>query len=179
MTFQLSSVNLNSLNGLPFCTNNLNCYLSHSRDAILDMVGFTLEEIIDGNGLMVSVIPDTSKPSLVQFDEFNFANNSILFTIDETVNANSINTSAIILQCLFENPISLVQLIYPGIAYIMNSTSVLLKLDERDVDRIKLDKFVCNYRGDCYLKLLSYFIEDVYGNLINEVISILYLHFHI
>ena len=165
----LSSSNLNAIKAMPLCTSNSDCFISFSRDAILDMVGLTLLERLYGDALPVFLIPDIISPSLVSFDEFNLHNYSITITIDETINIHTINLSSIILQCLFENPLSSIQLQYAGSVVRINSTKIYFQLNIMDIDRIKLNSFVCNYRGDCYIKLFSTFIEDMSGNSISEV----------
>ena len=165
----LSSSNLNAIKSIPLCTSNNDCFISFSRDSILDMVGLTVLERPDGHALPVFFIPDSLSPSLVSFDEFNLNNHSITITMDETINIHTINFTSIVLQCLFENPLSSIQLKYSASVGQINSTKIYYNLNIMDIDRIKLNPFVCNYRGDCYIKLFSSFIKDMSGNSISEV----------
>lgn len=170
----LSYTNLNYIKAFPFCTTNSNCFLTYSRDGIQDMVGLHLIERLNGNALLVLLISDTNRPSLVSFDEFNLQNNTLILTLDETVNIDSVNFTSLILQCLFENPLSRIQLLYGSNIRQTNSTQIFLTLNIHDIDRIKIDPFICNYRGDCYIQLLSSFIKDINGNAITEVTILLY-----
>ena len=173
----LSATNLNHIKALPFCTTNSNCFLTYSRDGIQDMVGLHLIERLNGAALLVLLISDTNRPSLVSFDEINFQNNTITLALDESINILSVNFTSLILQCLFENPISRIQLLSAGIVRQTISTLIFLNLNIQDVDRIKIDPFVCNYRGDCYIQLLSTFIKDINGNSIMEVAHIQFKFF--
>ena len=165
----LSYTNLNFIKALPFCTTKSNCFLTYSRDGIQDMVGLHLIERLNGNALLVLLISDTKRPSLISFDEFNLQNTSLTLTLDETINIDYVNFTSLILQCLFENPLSRIQLLHAGSLRQNNSTHIYLTINIQDIDRIKLDPFVCNYRGDCYIQLLSTFINDINGNSIMEV----------
>lgn len=134
------------------------------------MVGLQVnEKTIPGALQLNPVTPDTTSPVLLSFDEFNLENYTLIFTVDEPVNSDSVNISGVYLQYLFENPLSRVQLVNGGYLPSINTTILRITMNIADIDSIKLDPYVCTYRGDCYLKLLTSFIQDMNQNPMQQV----------
>ena len=97
--------------------------------------------------------------------EFDLDVGVITLQFSETVNADTFNFTDIVFQSLFTNPTSGVRLMQGSILS-ENTSTIELTLGQDDLDQIKMDQYVCAYRGNCYISFTSALVEDMNSNKI-------------
>ena len=102
-TCYLSVFDLNELKKLPICSNDSNCCLTFTGDAVLDHAGNELETVFDECGVETTFKQDKNRPSLVSFDVFNLNQHTFTLTFNETIDVSTINMTHIRLQSFYHN----------------------------------------------------------------------------
>ena len=164
VSISFSLVDLNELKRLPFCTDGVNCFVSFTQDLVHDMVGLSVVEVSLNAALPPGTfVADATGPELVEYSLIDFNQELIVLQFSETLNVQTLNLSTIALQSLFANPISTYQL--TGGSTPQANTSILqISLDQLDLDALKLQSQLCNYRGNCYISFTADLVEDMNSN---------------
>ena len=160
---------LNELKRLSFCTVGENCYLSFTQDLVEDMVGNPVVEIPEELARSPTVFtPDTTSPELITFVQIDYNLERVTLLFSETLNIESLDFTAITFQSLFANTDDNV-ILTSGTVPAVNTSTIVIQLDQADLDALKLDSAVCVFRGNCYVSITSSFAEDMNGNNLTSV----------
>ena len=103
--------------------------------------------------------------TFVQVD-YNLEQVTLLFS--ETINIETLDLTAVTFQSLFANTEDTVRLT-GGTVPARNTSTIVIQLDQADLDALKLDTAVCAFRGNCYVSITSSFAEDMNGNNLTSV----------
>ena len=167
---RFSRADLNKIKRLQICTSQFDCYITYSPSLVVDMVQLPLVASVNGTTVSVrNYTPDKAKPKLDIFAEFDLQRGVMKLEFTETVNASSLNTTALYLQTLFEDPISRVAL--SSVVVSENSYALTLTLSDNDVVNVKKDKHLCSRRGTCYISMSGFAIRDMAGNWNSPVVD--------
>ncbi|KAL5489594.1 hypothetical protein EMCRGX_G018704 [Ephydatia muelleri] len=182
---QLTTYDLNQIKALPLCTynkNGTNCDLVFTGGAILDRALNPLAPVFDGCGLSpTAFIPDTNRPSLVEFTNFNLNTSMVTLTFNETVNSSSIDLTKVTFQSFYRNP-ALKYTLTGGAILSSYSTMVEFELSIHDLLMLQVDLRLCSDITNCWISLGYGFIRDMAENVAlvvppsNAVVSMSFVH---
>ena len=157
----LSDSDLNAIKASRICLAAPVCFLTHSAGAISDALGQAAINTIVG--IQVNKLAnDTFGPSLVSFDQFNFAAGTVTLTFNETILAASMDFMGVILQPIYDSANMSVSL--TGGTITGDGPTVTIALRDEDLVAIQLNQFLCTSRGTCYINISGRFPTDVHGN---------------
>ena len=163
----LRADDLNNLKLLPLCTSQLNCFLSYSASLVSDMAGFSVFGRDSDNAIHAAhFVDDSTPPTLVDFTVFDFGRGTLDVLFSEALDVSSMNFTQMMLQTLYDNPVSVLAL--SAGTRVLNATSdgtrFVIELTEDDVNRIKADDDVCRQRGSCWMRVTADYAQDMAGN---------------
>ena len=157
----LDATDFNEIKRLRICSTEDVCHLRFTEDTVRDMVNRSILAIRARR--VYNFTADTTPPSLVEFTQFDLAQQLVVLTFNETVVVDNFNITTITLQDLFEGPLTNFTLTN-GTLDSNDSTVVRFYLAASDVIDIQRDTRLCTRRGTCYLTFTSDLVEDVVGN---------------
>ena len=168
----LNSADLNEIKRFELCTHDANgsdCFISFPNGTIQDTVNLPVIGYEQTNARMVDdYIADNTSAMLEEFVLFDLRNGVLILSFTETVNASTFNSTGIILQTLFADPLDAYTLT-GGNTTSMNGLAITVNLTEDDLDNIKIRPFVCSRRYTCYARLMSNTIRDMADNQVAPV----------
>ena len=162
----ISSNDFINLGSQGLCISGTNCFLDIQSSAIFDTLGLAVEESLD-LPLSSDFTPDQTPPVLVQFTSIDIGTGVLNITFSEAVRISSLNTSAIVLQSFFEEPIQSYRLSENLLATSNGGSFVSIQLSAEDISVIKTQELLCTLRSNCYISLDDTAIEDV-SNVANS-----------
>ena len=155
-------------------TSTTNTYIYITSDSFTDMNGNEVEYIPSDDALnATSVILDQTSPNLVFFD-LNLTSEILSLTFDETVNASSLQPSAIIIQAGEFTPIVSLILwhqLQGGIGSMEDSHVIDIQLDATDLNEIKQLTEIATSSNNTYIIFSSDLISDTSGNDVNAIVN--------
>ena len=151
-----------------------NSFLSLSSAAFRDMNSNTLIEVPSENATQATdVAMDTTPPNLVYYD-LDLTSEILSLTFDETVNASSLQPSAITLQSAEYTPmVSLVSWyqLMGGEGSTEDSHVIEIQLNTADLNEIKLLTQLATSPDNTYIIFPSSLIRDMSGNAVMSIIN--------
>lgn len=166
----LGEYDLNEIKRLDdLATSESNTFISLTSATIRDMNNNEVVAVERDAAVMATELRlDENPPFLRQFHlDMNLG--LLLLTFNETVNASSLNPSKIVIQNTRSAPTLLTHGIENGTVLSNDSTIVVLKISDDDLNRIKQIPLLGTAEENSYLRFLAGGIEDVFGNAIKEV----------
>ena len=146
------------------CTNRSNCYITFSSLLLRDTSTNPVNPIFVGEPI-TSFTNDTTRPSLVEFTSFDFNNGQLMLSFSETVNVDSINTSAITLYEVFSHTGESVTL-SGGELPTVDDDVITITLTTADVNALKQQQRLCRNRFSCNIVFGEELLSDRAGNTI-------------
>ena len=153
---RLSDEDFHEITRLELCLRMLECYLNIEEGTVLDMSGLEVET----TSLPVDILqPDESSPQVLEFVSFNLREGTLNISFTETIDASSINFTALTFQSLYEDPLETYTLT-GGSASSDDGTLIQLTLSDEDLVAIKERQNLCVTQSSCYITFSSYLITD-------------------
>ena len=166
---------LNAIKRKMLCSSPTNCYITFPNDTVLDMSSNMIREIDNTSAMLVDTfIYDTTRPTLVNFVEFDLNAGTLTLQFSETVDITTLNFNALTLQSFFRNAQARMALQGGNISNI-NDTFVVVALEDDDLNKVKQDQRLCSNINNCWLSVLANAVEDTNGNGLQPVLSSLAL----
>ena len=167
----ISRFDLNEIKRKQFCYNRENCYLIFEDEAVYDMVDIPIDGVPNGQAIQVDVfVNDTTSPELEEFTQINLADGIVTLSFSETINASSLDFSAIILMDLFLPHLASVNLT-GGFTNDSDGDVIQFILETPDLLEVQAESHLCTHRGNCYIGFSSDLVRDMVGNPIRPVID--------
>ena len=166
---RLSDEDFNEITRLELCQRMLACYLSIGEGSVRDMSGLDVE---NGSRLTANLQPDISSPQVSEFVSFNLREGTLNISFSETIDASSINFTALTFQNLYEDPLESYTLT-GGSATADDGTLIQVTLTDEDLIAIKERQNLCVTQSSCYIIFSSYLITDKAAspNFVTEQLS--------
>ena len=159
-----SVYDLNEIKRKQFCYSRDTCYIIFDEESVLDMVNMPIDALLDGQALQVdNHINDTNRPQLEEFTYINLNERLIRLSFNETVNVSSFDFSTITLIDVF-NPLLANITLTGGHTTDSHSNIIEFYVPSEDIAIIKRNKYLCTYRGNCYISFTSQLVKDMVGN---------------
>lgn len=159
---------ITATNGL-FTSGNTS-FVSFSADAVEDMSGNSVVEILPSGALQVAVyVPDTSPPQLIDVAlDMNATVLTLIF--DETVRVASLDTTTVALYRSASHAAndSLGMVLTGGVVSESDSTIVTIGLSARDANAIKARVDLGTSVDTTYVRLFSGAVTDTHGNALQD-----------
>ena len=142
-----------------------NTYIGITNDTVRDMVGLDVVPINNSTTHMVSgYTEDATNPTLLSFD-FDLNSGSLILTFDETVDASSLQETAITLQNHQSDPSQSYAVMNGEILNLLNDPVndpvVTFRLDFYDLNQVKLMRDLATMTANTYINLASGAILDL------------------
>ena len=161
ITILLNPNDLNEIKRLQFCYNESVCYLRYDDGAVQDMVGQDIAGVFDGNATQVDrFMRDEMPPTLVSFSFIDVQEGLLALSFSETINASSLNFTAITIQETYNNPLYSLPL-RGGFTTDEDGTEISFILVDRDRLSLAASDRLCTYHGDCYISFTSDLVTDM------------------
>ena len=168
--YVLNEEDLNAIKSSMFCTRVGTCFLANLPQSFADALGLRGVENTVG---VTDLTGDETSPNLLQFKTFYVSDGTILLEYDEVIDLESVNFTGVRLQSSFDDSGNTLPLQSGEVVNIADefSTEVILRLNEEDLNMIKIDGSICIRSGICWIRFPSSFLRDARGNLVKEVID--------
>ena len=154
---------LNEIKRIPeLATLANNTYISITAIAVSDMVGLELIPVETYNASNVEFngyVPDTTDPMLVSFD-FDLNSGLLELTFDETIDAETLDQTEIILQNLADTPIEYYRL-RTGEILSMDDPILSYNLSFNDLNQVKLLRSLAINNDSTYINLALGTVMDM------------------
>ena len=163
----LGEFDLNEIKRLPeLATSENNSFISFTFNTAMDMNNNNVLSVSSTDGVMATkLVPDSTPPVLRTYDlDMNLG--QIIFTFDETVNAESLNGSLIVLQEGVESSSSFQ--LTGGRVLTPDSTIVVFEISTDNLNYIKQQTNLATNGNNAFLRLLSTAVSDTSGIFIEE-----------
>ena len=145
-------------------TNTSNTYVSITEDTVLDMNDNPVVSLNETNALRVSeFIYDTTDPRLDRFD-LNLTSEILTLTFSETVRVDTIDVTQITIQNLFSNLPDMYWSLRNGEVLTEDSTEVLIRLNNTDLNEIKIRTSVATMENNSYISFSNRLLQDMNTN---------------
>ena len=168
----LNATDLNAIKLLDLCTDLTNCFVSIENNTVLDFVDLSnVEYPLDNPFNATRFDRDTTAPQLSEFVEFNLRDGIFTLEFNEPVRTDTIDPTGIVLQSLFEEPVSMYTLTN-ATTDDPNGQTVVFNLSRTDLKAVQADPFICSRRYNCYVRVLSNAFQDIAGNAVQNVAEI-------
>ena len=142
--------------------DNMTTHLSLTEDTVLDMNMNKVVPIEDSEALLVSIYTsDTTDPELVAFD-FNMTSDLLTLFFSETVRVETLQLTSLTLQNQLADEKWTIQ--YSGALLSNDSTQVVIRLDNRDLNQIKILTNLSTIVTNTYVSITSSLIKDMNNN---------------
>ena len=149
----------NEIKRLTLCRERDVCYLSHREAVVVDMVNIPIEGRPDGEALQVTAVtPDIIRPEIIVFS-VNLTSEIFSMIFSETVNASSLNFTAITLQDFFEASTSYT--LTDGLLLSNDSTVIEFQMALEDLNEIKRNTDLFTIRSNSWITFTQYAIHDM------------------
>ena len=103
-----------------------------------------------------------------EFVEFNLRDGIFTLEFNEPVRTDTIDPTGIVLQSLFEEPVSTYRLTN-ATTDDPNGQTVVFNLSRTDLTAVQADPFICSRRYNCYVRVFSNAFQDIAGNPVQNV----------
>ncbi|EGD74197.1 hypothetical protein PTSG_06209 [Salpingoeca rosetta] len=164
----LSAQDLNLLKAVPVCTASDDCVAHLEEGFVADPEGLVVPEAVE----VVDVyFEDVIRPRLPTdgFQSIDLDTGVLVLYFDETVNASSLNVSALSLQSSYER--GPLELGYSSVDYLQGSVVstqpsqlIAVQLEPISLNLLKQDTLVCVVKRDCYIYFGDGAILDMNDN---------------
>ena len=163
---RLSTDDMNDLKAQPGFGLFNTTFINVSRDFVRDIYGNGLDPQVSE---VTSISPDTVNPRLTEFSvDLDVGN--LLLTFTETVNAQSLNTTAILLQNGLVGSTQYHRLSSDATPTSANGPVVVVELSSYDLTQLQSMMQLATNTSNTFLILSSNAIDDIYGNPSDPVI---------
>ena len=170
ITVDLHEDDLNEIKRLTICTEIADCYILHQYLAVKDMNKNPIESRADGYGLVTfDHLPDITPPVLLEFVT-NLTSETLTLTFTETVDASSIDFTAITLQDFFVAGTNYT--LTSGKVQEDDSTIITFNFTWSDLNEVKRDTDLFISRPSSWLTVTRNAIQDM-ALLPNHVVPVL------
>ena len=175
VSLQLTTDDLNWLKARNLFTSVIDSYLSLATK-LSDVSGNEFLNISRSVGFQVNeVIPDSTRPHLVYFDNFNLENNSFIISFDEPVNISMFNVTQVVLVSQPSEQASVYTLTGAALVSALDDSlqRCLVVLTSSDRVQIKLLTSLGTMQINTYIILNGDAISDTSGNTNTNTLPIL------
>ena len=167
----LGAADLNAIKANPdiaFDVNNT--FLRFENSAVCDRNNRCIGGLPNGEAVPVQMyVPDTNPPSITGFD-VDLSDSTLTFFFNETVNASSFISDAILLMNTPNNRTALFQVrLSDGTALSPNGDTVRYQLGEDDVNMIKAEIQLFSTEANSFIAVSAGGVTDVQGNPLVEI----------
>ena len=163
------------LSATDLCSDDTDCFITFSHLLASDTSDNPVTAIILGEPI-TSFTNDTNRPFLVQFVSLDFDSGELVLNLSETVNVNSINTSAITLYELFTHTGESVTL-SGGELPATDGDIINITLTTTDLNALKRQQRLCRNRFSCNIVFGQDLLNDRSGNPIEPTSPTIMLMF--
>ena len=152
-------------------TNGSNTFLSFSEMLILDMNRNRIVSIDEFSADPVSIfVNDTTPPMLVNF-ELNLTSELLILMFSETVRVETININQITIQDVLVMSPDFYWMLRGGEILSNDSTTVVLRLRNDDLNEIKIRTRVATSSSNTYITVTDMLIQDMNENWNSPVLG--------
>ena len=159
---------LNEIKRLTNLAVDLNTtFISFTEDMVMDMNDNNINP--EAARKAVNFINDTTRPELVAFD-LNMTSDLLTLYFSETVSASSFDARMI---TFLNNQTNQEQwkLMYRGLLLSNDSTEMIMKLDNRDLNEIKIREHLSTDKTNTYLSVTTHLVSDMNDNMLKPISS--------
>ena len=156
----LNSADQMAIKTRTLCTSSADCFASFPSSFASDAAGLTVIYRSANIGLQGTFIPDSTRPTILLFEEINLANSTLTISFDEPVNASTLDPTAITLQNLFEQAVSTYTLT-GGSTTSPNGANIVVDITDTDLLAVQSRSNLCTHRGSCYLLATNSLVLDL------------------
>ena len=150
------------LSATDLCSDDTDCFITFSYLLASDTSDNPVTAIILGEPI-TSFTNDTNRPFLLQFVSLDFDSGELVLNLSETINVNSINTSAITLYELFTHTGESVTL-SGGELPAVDGDIINITLTTTDLNALKRQQRLCRNRFSCNIVFGQDLLSDRSGN---------------
>jgi hypothetical protein len=161
-----------------FCTIIQNCYLSTQGSAVNDVFGNGLDEIVLENAINTSNIAiDKVRPTINAFIELDVTDATLTLSFSETVNASSLNVTALTLQNSYSSSASRFDsfTLTGGTTIGPNAAQIVINITTDDLNIIKAKSggsgSLCAGQLTCFIRADAGLISDMSNNPSNALLD--------
>ena len=157
---RLSNDDMNELKAQPGFGLFNTTFINISRDFVRDIYGNGLDLQVSE---VTDISPDTVNPQLTEFS-IDLDAGHLLLTFSETVNAQSLNTTAILLQNGLTGPTQYHRISSGATPVSSNAPIVVVELSSYDLTQLQSMMHLATNTSNTFIILPSNAIDDIYGN---------------
>ena len=171
-TALILNISLNDLNEIKrldqLAIDNTTTFLALTSSAVADMNENFIEPILVSNPQTVTLYTvDKTLPDMVSFS-INFTAETLTLSFSETVNASSVDVTAITIQATADNDTISVTLT-DGEILTSNDPVVIIKFTQDDLNLIKSKTNLATNTNNTFISATSNLVLDMAGNVFNTI----------